>query len=235
MSHDEFANIVNETITQAERLDTSWKSDPAEPYALRRFNFNRSKETQRYKDMDRHMESLQFMQPSKPSSNEDLDWLLRANEADRKLPWLLWAIVDDRNEPVGWVQFYVDVSMNTENRQKLGLKEDDLVLEVSYSKLFPTWPKYSHHIKDRDDLDTTERKGVAVNGLKQSLIKLKQMEETISTASGEAPRRVLITAYTSPENKASEAVLSRNGFEIAGSQQYKKGEEHEDRLWIKQI
>lgn len=228
----ETKDLTREVIKASNVLGTPWKASPEEPYALRRFDPNRSEDTQRYKDIDRHPESLQWMLPSKPSSNEDLDWLTRIDETDKEDPRILWAVVDENNEPVGWVQFYKDDRMDPKRMGELNMPENALVLEFSYSKLFVDWPKFSRFTKDRTNLPDTQSIGVAVNGVKQSLILLRQMENLMAQSSTESPRPIYITAYTESENVPSEKALIVNGFQSMGIADY---DGKTNNFWLKKI
>lgn len=206
--------------------DKPWKASPDEPYGIRRFNGNRSEDTQAFKDIDRHPRALEFLIPPRPSSRKKLDWLVRINEADEKDPRLMFAIVDDKNEPVGFIQFYPDKAIE-KLRDQVDIPKDALVLEVAYGKRFVDWPKGKWWLRDRDNLPTEEAKGVAISGLKQMLIKIEQMEKTVLAGP------IFITAYTNPENLASEGVLRQNNFTKL-EQQMDYGKE-KDNVWIKKI
>jgi flagellar motor protein MotB len=84
-----------------------------------------------------------------------------------------------------------------------------LVLEVSYAKLF-----------------NKNYKGVAVNGLKQSIDIIKKINNNYS-------KDIYITGYTDPQNIASEYVLETNGFTKL-SQQITYINELSN-IWIKKI
>ncbi len=216
----ETQELATQAIESSNLLDPPWKSSPEEPYGLRRFSPNRSEDTQRYKDMDRHPEVLKWVLPPEVLSNEDLDFLIGTDESSAEDPRAIWAIVDERNEAIGWIQFYPDEIFPVEKRKELGIPENALMLEGSVCKLFNEWPRYSRFIKDRDNLDTENKTGVAANGLKQSLIRLKQMESTLAEYSKNDPRPIFITAYTDPKNPTSESSLIKNNFQKIGTVDY---------------
>lgn len=208
-----------------------WRASPDEKYGLRRFNGDRSEETQRFYDIDRHPNTLKYMLPATPSPNEDMDYLLmkRPDEESEGDDRIMWAIVDERNEPVGWVQFYKDERMTTERRAELGIPENALILETSYSKLFTQWPGGSRFVKDRPNIPDTQNYGVAVNGLRQSLLLLREMEERSANLASRPARSIFVTAYTDPDNTASEAVPQKIGFKQMGLVDYEGGP---NNFWI---
>lgn len=224
----ETQDLAAKVIEYSNFLSPPWKSSPEEPYGLRCFNPNRSEDTQRYKDIDRHPEVLKWMLPAEVLSNEDLDFLVRTDESAEN-PRLVWAIVDERNETVGWIHFYVDKMLPIEKRKEFGIPENALILETSYCKLFNEWPKDSRFIKDRDNLDSITHPGIALHGLRQALIKLKNMEQTVADYSENVPRPIFITAYTDPQNTFSEISLVKNNFQKVGTVDY---EGEMDNVWI---
>jgi len=225
----ETQDLATQAIESSNLLDPPWKSSPEEPYGIRRFNPIRSEDTQRYKDMDRHPEVLKWMLPPEVLSNEDLDSLIRTDESVVEDHRAVWAIVDERNEALGWIQFYPDEILTKEKRKELGIPENALILETSYCKLFNEWPKYSRFIKDRDNLDTVTNYGIASSGLKQSLIKLKQMESVLSENLKIEPKPLFITGYTDLQNIASESALIKNNFQKIGTVDY---ESEINNAWI---
>lgn len=229
---DDIKELAVKNISEANELPPLWKASPEEPYALRRFHPSRSEDTQRFKDIDRHPEVNKWMIPEEPSSNQDLDSLLNTNEADRTDPRIIWAVVDKKGEAVGWVQFYEDEHLSQEERDKMEIPKDALILEVSYAKLFNEWPKGTDFIEDRDNLLDTDYGGVAVSGLRQALIRIREMENTVSSTA-DPPRKIYITAYTDSKNTASEAVLSKNDFQNVEQTKYDDGEV--ETTWIREV
>lgn len=234
-----YSEIPQETKELFERiyevnnmLSPAWKSSSEEPYAIRRFNSSKSEDTQRFTDIDRHPEALKWMVPSEPSSSEEIDYLLNIDETSESDPRIIWAIVNEKDEPIGWIQFYKDSKIDDVKKAELGIENDALLLEVSYAKLFSTWPDGIEFIDERTNLDTDIYGSVVPNGLKQTLLKLANMEEQISKSSGIKSRSIYISAYTNPKHRASEIVLAGNGFVKKGTIDY-DGEE--DNLWIKKI
>ena len=213
-------------------LGAPWKASPEEPYALRNLNPDRSQDTQKIRDTDRHPETLKWMDPGKPASVEELRYFMELNPSAEVDPRIMWAVVNKKNEILGWVQFYPDEHVER-FKGIYDLPENALVLEVSYCKNLCTWPKYKHFIRERDNLNGEAYQGVAVNGLKQSIIRISQIEKGM-TADGKPARPIFLTAYMDPTNMPSEKVVEKNGFENLGEMPY-----DEDgfmvNVWIKKL
>src|SRR3989344_1345580 len=214
--HQDIRDLAEKTIEITNKLEPSWKSSPDVPYGVRRFNPKHTEDTQRFVDSDRHPETLKGMVEDKKSSQKDIDWLVNIDETDSTAARLMLAITNDENEVVGWTQFYIDEHLTPEQKRELNIPENALIMETSYAKLFGDWPKYSRFIRERDNLDDMEYRGVAVNGLNEAMLYFRHKENIISEEMGVTPRHILITAYTVPENPASEIVLERNGFRVVG-------------------
>ncbi len=215
-----------------------WKSDPNEPYSIRSLNPRNSEETQIFTDIDRHPEALRNMLPPKKSKPKNIDYLINANQMSKdyktkkKDPRQVFGIVDDKNHLVGWVQYYREENLGNLQEQA-NIPENAVVLEISYGKLFSKWPKYTHFKNERTNLPDKESKGVAISGVKQSLIKLREMEKTTS-AEIHPERPIFVSAYTYPDNIASEKVLLQNGFKkLEKMVNDKIGKPN--NVWIKQI
>ncbi|KKS12390.1 MAG: hypothetical protein UU68_C0002G0116, partial [candidate division WWE3 bacterium GW2011_GWF1_41_53] len=71
--------------------------------------------------------------------------------------------------------------------------------------------------------------GIASSGLKQSLIKLKQMESVLSENLKIEPKPLFITGYTDLQNIASESALIKNNFQKIGTVDY---ESEINNAWI---
>jgi len=144
---------------------------------------------------------------------------LERGEDQKENPIALYAVTDDEGEAIGWVEYYTDKDnpLPDDISKNLSLTPEDLVLQVSYEKLLSEgWPEYLLHI-DRELSEAvlnTDRKGVIVSGLRQTMLDLRRKENFISSQSAEPPRRIVIYAYTDLDNKASEKVLEKNGFAL---------------------
>lgn len=213
------------------RLYPPIKPDPNELYDIRYFNPSRSEDSQRLKDADRHPEVIRWMVPPRPSTNKELDEIIRENPGQKEDPSILFAVTDkEANEVVGWVQYY-QCDLVDQVKQQMEIPEGALVLEISYLKLLPNWPKGTRYIKERDNLVTTENKGVAMSGVRQTLKIMQEMEKTISEQMGLPPRKIVVLDFTSPENKATEAVAKQNGFRKLPEKIDYEGEM--DNAWVK--
>lgn len=231
---DELLSLAKELISKSNVMEIPWRSAPNEPYGIRRFNRNNSEETQIFTDIYRHPKAMRWLYSSENPEkiNEDMDWMLNIDETDKEDPRILWAIVDKENKPVGWVMFYKDNYLPDNLKNKLGVDTNSLILEVSYVKSFTDWPEGTQFIHSRDNLTNLQNEDVVINGLRQSLLLLKSREKIISTTSATTPRQVVITAYTDPENVASEKVLIANEFEKQGKVDY---EGEQNNIWVKNI
>ncbi|MDO8452292.1 MAG: hypothetical protein Q7S79_00920 [bacterium] len=186
------------------------------------------------RDIDRHPLATQYMDPPRKLGNKEFDILVNADLSDTTEPVLLLAVTTkEDNEIVGWVSYYPDAPERIASlRKQKDFPPDSLVLEVSYSKLFSKWPPRTRFVNRRDNLVTEDNKGVAINGVKQTLLIITEMEDKISAQSGQPSRPLYVTAYTDPTNVASETVLKRNGFRLLPKQIKYEGELN--RAWIKQ-
>lgn len=148
---------------------------------------------------------------------------------------IMYSVVDQNDSLVGWIWFYHDKQhpLPKRVRDEYGLTaRNSRIFQVSYQKLMSSgWPmallsQLSHTTKLHLHKN---RKGVIVTGLNMALKKLgKDYSKLYKT-----PKQLVIYGYIKSDNKASEKVLSRNGF-MKYPKQYKyEGELHD--LWIHKI
>ena len=198
-----------------------WKINSDEPYSIRRWNPNSSEDSQRFTDIDRHPRVLTGMDNPDSSIGEDIDFLMRVGESDSKDPRAMFAVVDDRTgKALGFVQYYQDSNhpLPKDIKERLNLTADALILQVSYAKLFGKWPENSKFVKKRNNLEKEEHLEVGVSGVRQTLQHLREMEDIISKKGKAQPRKIIIYAYTDPDNIASEKVLAKNEFNKSDTQ-----------------
>ena len=194
------------------------RDDPNEPYIMMEFDPDNPKHVQVFADMDRQPEALKWMAGHQISTPEELDELIRASLNDPKDPRLLLAVATREKEILGWVQYYPEHAERIEQINKqMKLPENALVWETSFLKYLTEVP----------------HPGVAVNGVKQTLGIIADLEVTIAQAANKEPRPIVITAYTDPANGASEAVLKKNGFQLLGEKVDYDGELN--NAWVKII
>lgn len=208
-----------------------WKLDPNEPYAIRTLNPNSPLDTQFYTDIDRSPGVVEWTIPSRRSKPHEIDDYIRVSEANASDPRKLFAIVDENNIPVGWVQYYLDkkIAWLTERAK---IPENALVLEISYAKLDVGMKGKNWYTgRSRRGFPQKQPRGVAVSGVRQSTEYIRQMEEKLAKISFEPVRPIWFTAYTDPENAASEQVLVKNGFFKLEEQVDYDGEMN--NVWIK--
>lgn len=238
-----------------------WRASPDEQYGIRPLNPNNSEETQRFTDIDRHPKALANMIPPEASDPDAIDFLINADQTNQEDPRLIFGIVDKENQLVGWVQYYLEENPDR-LREQIDIPENALVLEISYSKLFNIWPekffkfpekkpfnvikeKFSrkegndltneeHFLDERTNLPEEQAKGVAINGVRQALLKLKEMEETIANKSGLPPRPIYVSAYTYTDNGNSIRVLIQNGFQKL-DKTIVDDEGIENHAWVKRV
>lgn len=127
---------------------------------------------------------------------------------------LLFAVTDQDSQAIGWIWYYSDTRHPLPQRvmTELGLtKRNAHICQVSYEKLLNTdWPAELVARATTVTLDdlSLERKGVIVEGLKQSLEVIANSHKKIKSAK----KHFVAYGFTNPENIASEKVLARNGF-----------------------
>ena len=236
--------LFKKVVEAVKITEPPWKASPEEPYAIRPLNPNNSDETQAFNDIDRSPQALGNMANVGKSPFDEIDYLINADPTYEHYknkkgkpepdPRFISAVVDKDNKAVGWVQYYLEKNIDALKKQGENIPDDALVLEVSYAKLFNKWPKYTRFIRERTNLPDEEAKGVATCGIKQTLIKLKQMEKTFSEASNLSPRKIFVSAYTYPDNIASEKVLENNGFKKL-PQQITDDDNLPNNVWIKEV
>jgi hypothetical protein len=194
------------------------RDDPNEPYIIMEFDPDNPKHVQVFADMDRQSEALKWMAGHQISTPEELDELIRSSLNDSKDPRLLLAVATRDKEIVGWVQYYPEHTERIESiKKQTEVPENALIWETSFLKYLTEVP----------------HPGVAVNGIKQTLQIIMDLERTIAQATNKTPRPVVITAYTDPANGASEAVLRKNGFQLLAEEIDYDGELN--NTWVKII
>ncbi|MCJ7740211.1 hypothetical protein MUP32_02745 [Candidatus Microgenomates bacterium] len=223
-----------------------WKANPQEPYSVRLFNPNNSDDSQKFGDMRRHPDAVLYSTrpPLKPieldAAIRGIDFKnikqLEKKDWDKLKKLLTFAIVDNKGEAVGMINYYED-NAKKKLRKKGLIARGALVLEVSARTLQHKWPKEYEWIEERTNLPDTELRGVALSGLRQTMILVKQMEDAISkeiaiTKPAIKARPVYITAYTDPKNIPMEESLEKAGFKKVAHETYDNGEEN---TWMKEL
>lgn len=224
-------NSPNSTFSKSEalfKMPILEKTSPDEPYFIRQFNPNLPQDNNRVDIMHRHPFVSEYMDvtgntPPEESQNYDIatinnDFLRHG--PDRADPVMLFAVANEKGEALSWVEYYKDPDhpLPEEIANTLDLPENALVLQVSYERMQNTgWPKAIQRLDKALFPKIIQEKypGVAVSGVRQSLIKLHEMEQVIAKADGKPPREIIVYAFTEEKNVASEAVLRKNGFTLA--------------------
>lgn len=145
------------------------------------------------------------------------------------------AVTDQDSGVLGWVWFYHDSRHPLPKRVKteLGLNDrNSRIYQLSYEKLMSTgWPaKLLRQTKyvTKEYLHT-ERKGVIVEGLKLAIAKIQREFRVLF----DSEKKLVLYAFVSPDNIASEKVLFQNQFELI-PRKYKYDGVIQN-LWVKVI
>lgn len=172
----------------------------------------------------------------------DVDLGMRDEEIFQAKPRLerdsrqvFFAVVDKLNLVVGWVWFYLDarnpLPAKIVNELKL-TKRNSRIYQLSYEKLMSDgWPKELVAQAEHVTLKylTKVRKGVIVEGLALAIARMKRRLRKLYVI----PRKLVLYAFTHPQNVASQKVLLRNGF-IRRKRKYSyRGSPH--YLWVRVV
>lgn len=177
-------------------------------YGLRWFDKQRYKDIINLITIDQQEILFKYMFPKTRSTIRYFRDVFNTEENHSKDHFYVFAITNQTDEIIGWVQFMID-DYRTKLKKILAIKSHPLILEVSYAKLFD---EKHHH--------------VAVNGLKQSIQIIKKIAQNDS-------REIYLSGYTDPANPASENVLKANGFEKLKEKMMYINEV--SNIWIKKI
>lgn len=177
-------------------------------YGVRWFNKKRFKDILSLVVIDRQEQLARKMLPKTPSKMKYFKDVLTSGETHKENQFYVFALTDIYNEIIGWVQFMLDENVSR-LRKIVYIERKALVFEVSYAKLF-----------------SQKLKGVAVNGLKNTIDIIRKMDDNDS-------KDLYITAYTESNNIASEFVLKTNRFEKLNEQISYENELN--NVWIRKI
>ncbi len=189
------------------------RSKPIKPadkenYGVRWFSKKRFRDILSLVAIDKQELMVLKMLPKTPSKMKYYRDVLNSSENHDKYQFYVFALTDFNNEIIGWVQYLLDEN-TAKLRKIIRLEKKALIFEVSYAKLF-----------------SQNLKGVAVNGLKNTMEILRKIDNNDS-------RDLYITGYTDPKNIASEFVLNSNRFTKLDSQIIYEGEMN--NVWIRKI
>lgn len=179
-----------------------------ENYGVRWFSKNRFKDILSLVTIDGQEQLAKKMLPKTPSNLKYFRDVLNSSENHSKYQFYVFGLTNSNNDIIGWMQYTIDEN-TPELRKVIRLEKKALVLEVSYAKLF-----------------SQKLKGVAVNGLKQTIDILRKIDNNGS-------RDLYITGYTDPKNIASEYVLNANRFTKIDTQIMYEGELN--NVWVRKI
>lgn len=157
-------------------------------YAIRWFNPKRFKDILALITIDKQEILFKKMLPKTPSKLSYYRDVLNSSTNHQFDNFYVFAICNYRNDVIGWIQYMPDENLN-KLKKIIKIEAKALVLEVSYAKLF-----------------STNLKGVAVNGLKQTMDIVRKLDNNNY-------KDLYISAYTDSKNIASEYVLNTNRFE----------------------
>lgn len=189
------------------------RSKPIKPtdknnYGVRWFSKKRFRDILSLVAIDKQELMASKMLPKAPSKMKYYRDVLNSSENHEKYQFYVFALTDFNNEIIGWVQYVPDENTG-KLRKIIRLEKKALIFEVSYAKLF-----------------SQSLKGVAVNGLKNTLEILRKIDNNDS-------RDLYITGYTDPKNIASEYVLNSNRFTKLDEQILYENEM--SNIWIRKI
>ena len=177
-------------------------------YGIRWFDKKRFKDILSLITIDTQEILLATMFPKTPSTKKYYKGVLTSADNHHQDNYYVFAITDPKHNIIGWIQYMID-DYRGNLRKVTKIPINSLILEVSYAKLF-----------------SKNNRGVAVNGLKQSIDIIKKIDNNKS-------QHIFITGYTDPNNIASENVLQINGFEKLESQITYVNEL--SNIWLKKI
>ena len=200
------------------------------PYNIRNFNLNSPSDIERMNLMYFHpqvMKDKGYFVPGfdykKVGSLSEADHSLKKVTAKvgKRSRDITYVVVDQKNELVGWVWFYVDkkyiLPKSVAKLLKLNSRNSK-VYQVSYQKLLSVgWPKRLLQKVKHTSVKTLSqpRRGVIVHGLKQAMSRLQREHKEVH-----AEKRLIVYGFVNPANIASSSVLVYNGF-VKHTKQYK--------------
>lgn len=177
-------------------------------YGVRWFKKNRFKDILSLVTIDRQEVLTRKMLPKSESKLKYFRDVLNSSENHSKYQYYVFALTDIKNNVIGWVQYVPDENIG-KLRKIVRLEKKARVFEVSYAKLF-----------------SQNLKGVAVNGLKNTMEILRKIDNNDCYD-------LYITGYTESKNIASEFVLNNNRFTKMDKQIIYDDEPA--NVWIKKI
>lgn len=156
--------------------------------------------------------------------------LERISKLTRLAKQVMYSVVDEANNLVGWIWFYHESRHPLPKRiyDELGLNNQSQIFQVSYQKLMSEgWPASLINKVSQSTVVHLHkpRYGVIVQGLALALVQLRQECKILYKDKGAKA----IFAYVLPDNISSAKVLERNGF-AKYHRQYKYEGELND-LW----
>ena len=202
------ANSVN--ILAHASISFKLRDNPNDPYTIIEFNPDDLNHSATITEMDKDSRALQFLNPPKVSSAQEIDDFLRL-KIDKKIGHRLILAVASREDKsiLGWIQCYsADPELFKGVKKQIHFPDDAQIFEISYLKNFKA-----------------NKPGVAVNGVKQVLKIIQEANHT------QIP--IYAVASTNPLNIASEKVLEKNGFTVLPNEINYDGES--DHAWVKKL
>lgn len=170
-----------------------------EPAFLRGLNPTDQTDFTRYKKIYQDPRVEQYIEGSeKNASNKELRKILK--EQNDLLVFVIANAEDKNRKMQGWIQFSPDETQRIRRIKdlKAATKQNNTIItEISFARYNPARKKV---------------KGVISSGVRQACIKVKEMETLLAQKENRNPRKIIINAYVSKDNKPSVRVLNRAGF-----------------------
>ncbi|MBI2632850.1 MAG: GNAT family N-acetyltransferase [Parcubacteria group bacterium] len=201
-----------------------WKLVPEEPARIRQLNPYNIEDFKRYKQMDRSAETQQWM-IGEAMTDEEIKEAMSSHSDD----CFLYAVSGEKSkgELEGWIQLLPEEQERIERIKKMvHMNPSHLVLELSYARY-----------NNPDVAKEKREKGLISSGVRQIGYSLgwSLTEDDRKTGKDGKPSlkpKLIITAYTDPDNQPSERVLTSACFKNVGKIKYELDSKKYDNLWI---
>ncbi len=205
-----------------------WKLISEEPAFICGMNPEDPIDVKRYMEMERQEDVKRWMEEvDEEPETEDIKKYFESHQKEI----MLYSVSGEKGEGEadGWVMLMPEEKERIERINKTGLAnlpKEDYIMELSFARR-----------SDPDMPDKEREKGLVSSGVRQICYSLglalhKEEKEKEETKRPFLNPNLKIVAYTNPENKPSEMVLEKSGFEMKGKVKYEPNSEKENNLWV---
>lgn len=179
-----------------------------------------------YISIDWQPELYRFMLPIEPTKWQTYIDVLHSGEDLKEEPWSIYAVTDQNDKMIAWIQFTIDEAKNIERIRKMfNIENDALVLESASAKLFPHNTNGITYIKP--DMVSARIKAENILAAKERQVSAEKMIK---------PRPIYISAYTYAENIPAERNLQKAGYVLLPKKiKYDISDSKKSNVWIKRI